>query len=144
MDSFSSPTLTRAQEAKAHGNLVNAHILKGDYTRGCQVIQQALAVFEAFGDWDQDWDSPDGHKICEHGTQCECARGHWDFVGPRPRERGRPRLRERGRAPGLERELAPGQHTQATARRRREGVNGSYSCKIDCASRMLRARGGPQ
>ena len=42
---------SRAQEAKAHGNLANAHILKGDYARGCQLIQQALAVFQALGDW---------------------------------------------------------------------------------------------
>jgi hypothetical protein len=31
--------------------LANAHILKGDYARGCQLIQQALVVFQALGDW---------------------------------------------------------------------------------------------
>jgi tetratricopeptide (TPR) repeat protein len=40
----------RAEEAKAHGNLGNAHILKGDYARGCDLIHQALTVFQALGD----------------------------------------------------------------------------------------------
>jgi tetratricopeptide (TPR) repeat protein len=40
----------RAEEAKAHGNLGNAHILKGDYAKGCELLQQALAMFQSLGD----------------------------------------------------------------------------------------------
>ena len=40
----------RAQEAKALGNVGNAHILKGDYLQGCQLLERALAMFESVGD----------------------------------------------------------------------------------------------
>jgi hypothetical protein len=39
-----------AEEGKAHGNPGNTHILQGDYARGCEVMQKALAMFQASGD----------------------------------------------------------------------------------------------
>jgi len=40
----------RAQQAKAHGNLGNAHILKGGYARASELIQRALDMFQSLGD----------------------------------------------------------------------------------------------
>ena len=40
----------RAEEAKAHGNLGNAHILKGGYARASELIQRALDMFQSLGD----------------------------------------------------------------------------------------------
>ena len=40
----------RAEEAKAYGNLGNAHVLKGDYARAYQLLEQALVMFQLLGD----------------------------------------------------------------------------------------------